>query len=467
MFRRIRGRLLVPLGVLILATFGVAAWSAVVTSNRESREVISRVAGVARTLGDSRFPLTDAVLTQMKGLTGADMILVAGNHRVASTFDVTPTEVGGLGSIVAPAAGDLRRVRLGGEEFLCESIRLKTGHPNAGQTLFVLYPKRRFDAEVAEAVRLPLILGVTGAVVAVGLMIGVAHRLVTRIGALRQQTRRIADGDFRPMQLASAGDELWDLGRAVNDMADQLRLLQDRMKTSERLRLLGQVSGGLAHQLRNAVTGAKLAVQVHARSCTAGDAEALEVAGRQLSRIEADLARYLELGADRPPDPEKPHRLATLTAEAVALMRPQCRHWGVDLRWVATADPLVVSNAGRLGHAIVNLLTNAITAAGPGGWVEVAVRQRAAETCIVEVKDSGPGPPPELTDRLGEPFVTGKSEGVGLGVFVARQAVAADGGRLTWRRESAATVFKIELPVRAPVHAATAGPSNNSETVGG
>ena len=315
-------------------------------------------------------------------------------------------------------------MRLGGEEFLCESIRLKAGHPNAGQTLFVLYPKSRFDAEVAEAVRLPLILGVTGAVVAVGLMIGVAHRLVTRIGTLRQQTRRIADGDFRPMQLASAGDELWDLGRAVNDVANQLRLLQDRMKTSERLRLLGQVSGGLAHQLRNAVTGAKLAVQVHARSCTAGDAEALEVAGRQLSRIEADFGPIPRTRGGPAARPWKATSARDVDGGSGALMRPQCRHWGVDLRWVATADPLVVSNAGRLGHAIVNLSTNAIAAAGPGGWVEVAVRQRAAETCIVEVKDSGPGPPPELTDRLGEPFVTGKSEGVGLGVFVARQAVA-------------------------------------------
>ena len=56
----------------------------------------------------------------------------------------------------------------------------------------------------------------------------------------------------------------------------------DRVGRSERVRLLGQVSGGLAHQMRNAVTGARLAVQLHAQSCAGGDAEALQVAERQL-----------------------------------------------------------------------------------------------------------------------------------------------------------------------------------------
>ena len=73
-------------------------------------------------------------------------------------------------------------------------------------------------------------------------------------------------------------DELRDLARSVNEMAARLAQFQEAVGRTERMRLLGQVSGGLAHQLRNAVTGAKLAVQLHAQSCADGDAEALEVA---------------------------------------------------------------------------------------------------------------------------------------------------------------------------------------------
>jgi len=65
----------------------------------------------------------------------------------------------------------------------------------------------------------------------------------------------------------------------------------------------------------------------------------------------------------------------------------------------------------------------------------------------VEIRDSGPGPPPEIAANLFEPFVTGKGEGVGLGLAVARQIVEAHGGSIQWSREATITCFRIELPV--------------------
>jgi signal transduction histidine kinase len=439
MRRSIRSQLLVPLGVLILGTFGVSAWLALDAARRAGREIEARVAGVARTLSSARFPLTRAVLEQMKGLTGAELILVSAGGRLTSTLDIVPVEI--------PAEGDEhgRRVRVGGREFIFERIRLRPGHPNAEDTLFVLYPKDRFDAEVREAYLPPLILGFAGGVVAVSLMLVVGGRLVRRLRELDRQTRRIADGDFRPMSLPAGNDEVHDLGQSVNDMAERLRLLHERMQMSERMRLLGQVSGGLAHQLRNAVAGAKLAVQLHARDCSGGDAEALDVARRQLARVEADLARFLDLGRDDDTE-RRPQRVADLLDEAVTLLRPQCRHAGVDLKFEPTDhDAVVLGDRGRLGHVFVNLLTNAVEAAGPGGQVGVIVRQPTPEVCIVEISDSGPGPAADVAERLFEPFVTGKTDGIGLGLFVARQVVEAHGGRLDWRREPAATVFRVEL----------------------
>jgi nitrogen-specific signal transduction histidine kinase len=65
---------------------------------------------------------------------------------------------------------------------------------------------------------------------------------------------------------------------------------------------------------------------------------------------------------------------------------------------------------------------------------------------VVEVIDTGPGPPPEIAGKLFDPFVTGKEEGIGLGLAVARQAADAHGGRITWDRRDGKTVFRIELP---------------------
>src|SRR5439155_2745422 len=115
-------------------------------------------------------------------------------------------------------------------------------------------------------------------------------------------------------------EELRELGRSVNDMAQQLAKLQETIQKTERLRLLGQVSGGLAHQLRNGVAGARLAVQLHARECNGrGDREALDVALRQLTLVEASLKRFLDLGSTERFRAE-PCALGDIIEEAVVLL---------------------------------------------------------------------------------------------------------------------------------------------------
>src|SRR5262249_62022971 len=107
-----------------------------------------------------------------------------------------------------------------------------------------------------------------------------------RLAGPERRPRRTAAGDFSPMPLPRRDDELRDLGRSVNEMAQQLARYQEAVRRTERLRLLGQVSGGLAHQLRNGVAGARLAVQLYLREQAGGtDAAALEGALRQLARL--------------------------------------------------------------------------------------------------------------------------------------------------------------------------------------
>ena len=71
------------------------------------------------------------------------------------------------------------------------------------------------------------------------------------------------------------------------------------------------------------------------------------------------------------------------------------------------------------------------------------------KSCVVEVSDSGPGPPGDIAAKLFQPFVTGKPEGVGLGLTVAMQVAEAHGGRVDWRREADRTCFRIELPLQS------------------
>ena len=174
---------------------------------------------------------------------------------------------------------------------------------------------------------------------------------------------------------------------------------------------------------------------------------------RQLTLLESQTRRFLDMGRDGS-ESREPCDLRELVGEAVELLRPQCRHAGIELLWTAPERPCVlVGDAGQLGQVVVNLLGNAIEAAGPGGSVRVGLQmEKAAEVSNgaplirLEVCDSGPGPPAELAGRLFEPFVTGKPEGVGLGLAVAKRVAEGHGGRIGWRRDEGRTCFWVELP---------------------
>jgi signal transduction histidine kinase len=227
-------------------------------------------------------------------------------------------------------------------------------------------------------------------------------------------------------------------------MAGQLADYRDALARAERLKVLGQFSGGLAHQLRNAAAGAKLAVELFLAENPAADPEPLRVALRQLARIEANLRQFLTLGKP-PPFAPRPCDLAAVLGQAVNLARPRCQHAGITLRYEPPPAPVPCNgDPVPLAHLFGNLIDNAADAAGPGG--EVGVSLAAGPAAVVEVSDTGPGPPADLGGKLFEPFVTGKPEGIGLGLAVAKQAADAHGAALTWHRDGPRTVFRVAFP---------------------
>jgi signal transduction histidine kinase len=137
--------------------------------------------------------------------------------------------------------------------------------------------------------------------------------------------------------------------------------------------------------------------------------------------------------------------LTSLIGDVVSLIEPKCRHANIALKWQPPSrDAIIEGDSAQLQELFLNVLTNAVEAAGPEGAVEVVLRQEEARS-IVEISDSGPGPPADVADRLFEPFVTGKPEGIGLGLAVARQVAESHHGLIIWNRNGNRTCFRIEL----------------------
>jgi signal transduction histidine kinase len=461
----IRYQLLLPLFILLLGVVGISTWTGVASAMRARRQIEADMRNVAHYLTKARFGISANVLESVKLLSGADFVLVDPEARKhIHTLPRLPRELPPATYVVDDWENLLLSppIDVGGESYLCSGVRLRPERElepeeteRLRKTVYILYPERLWRDALWGAIQPSIVLGLFGGVASVVLATLMSARLARRVQELERRTRMIASGDFSPMPLPGRNDELRNLGQSVNQMTERLRQLQETVQQTERVRLLGQVGGGLAHQLRNGVTGARLAVQLHARACDGkGDLEALEVAVRQLDLMEANLKRFLDLGRTESLRRE-PCSVRSLIDEAVGLLSPQCRHAGTELCWrPGDGDGTLTGDSVQLGHLFLNLITNAVEAAGAGGTVEVTMHGASrdgssngkAPGIIVEVSDTGSGPPPDVAARLFQPFVTGKREGIGLGLAVAKQVTEAHGGRIDWRRDNGRTCFRVELP---------------------
>jgi len=448
----LRYRLLLPLTLLLLGDAAATAWAATAAARGAERRLAAQQWAVARTLTEPRstFRLTERVLQQMKGLSGAEFLLVRPGGPTESTFpDPRPAPPADVPTATQPENDAEHQlgppVEIAGAQYRCLRLTLRPPHPDSGSDLYIFYPESLRRTAVRDAVRPLVVLGGGGGLLAFALAVAFGSRLVRRVRDLDARTRLIAAGDFRPMPVPAADDELRDLVESVNDMARRLAGFQEELQRTERLRVLGQFSGGLAHQLRNAATGARLALEVFLAENPTADPEPLRVALRQLARIETNLRQFLDLG--KPPAGVKvPCDLGKLIDQTVSLLKPQCQHAGTAIEWKPPVEAVVVrGDPAQLGHLFGNVIGNAVEAAGPGGSVSVGLAATRSGACV-EIEDTGPGPPPEIAARLFEPFVTGKDQGVGLGLAVAKQAADAHGGTITWHRRDGRTVFRIELP---------------------
>ncbi len=283
-----------------------------------------------------------------------------------------------------------------------------------------------------------------------------ARRVVRPLESLQRQTAEIEQGVFRPMPLADRNDEIQDLVRSINHMVERLTRYEADVRQNERLRTLGQLGAGIAHQMRNAATGARLALDLHRQECPApATRESLDVAGRQLALIEAHSKRFLALGRSNAPLHE-PVDFCQLLNELLPLVRPACSHARIDLRIERPTTPIVVSgDAPALGQLLINLLTNAIEAAaasptaGTNGFVGaviVAIERSATGGAVCRILDTGAGPSDAIKEQLFEPFVSDKPDGTGLGLAVARQIADQHNAKLSWHREEQGTQFVVAFP---------------------
>ncbi len=229
---------------------------------------------------------------------------------------------------------------------------------------------------------------------------------------------------------------------------------EERLRHQETMAALGSASQLIAHEVKNALNGIQAALSLLRPATTSGEV-ALPALRAQVQRL-GHLARsLLSFGSPRAAM-RRPCELRLLVEEALQSVRlvPEAEDVsvGVELEEGLTvpADPAL------LVSAIDNLVRNAVEAGAvardtglrPSPWVRVQLAREAGEA-VLTVEDNAGGVDPDLEPRLWEPFATARAKGVGLGLPMARAAVEAHGGSLTYTRLPEGSRFSLRLPLES------------------
>ena len=248
----------------------------------------------------------------------------------------------------------------------------------------------------------------------------------------------------------------------------EVEALRDELRRRETLTALGEMAAGIAHELRNPLTAIEGFASLLADALPAGsaacDAHARRIRQgvRKANAIIGNLLCFAQPERFRPRRSRLSPLLAALRG-AYAASLPGCA--AVDVRPAEPPDLAVACDLALIERVLVNLIENARLAAGADGRVAVRARAEAGEI-VLTVEDDGPGIAPEIRERLFRPFVTGRPEGTGLGLFLVHRIVELHKGRVAAEeRPGGGTTFTVRLPDSKDQVRATCAPPTLEGTI--
>lgn len=309
-------------------------------------------------------------------------------------------------------------------------------------------------------------------VLAVGVGQFLSRRVTQTLQRLEEEVEAIARGRLSRLDPVSRDREIASLTHAFNHVMSELELRQHQLVRAEKLASLGTLLSGVAHELNNPLSNISTSSQILLEESERADPEFLRELLAQIDeqtlRARHIVRTLLDYARDKPFRRE-PQPLAALLKETLHLVKGQ-----VPSRVAVTIDVppelRLMGDKQRLQQAFINLVRNAlesmtdsgtlrITARrGPGGeglpgdgphFVAFGRCEGAGEVVDIEIRDSGPGIPPEVLPRIFDPFFTTKEVGMGsgLGLFIVFEVVEEHGGCIAVESvPGEGTAFLIRLP---------------------
>jgi len=270
-------------------------------------------------------------------------------------------------------------------------------------------------------------------------------------------------GGTRPVRAAATllvDDDGREVGSmlTLHDLSYQ-RELESRSREADRLGQLEILLAGLAHEIKNPLSGMRGAAQLLASA--AGDGhrmrECTNIILGEIDRLNSLMAQLLDLTG-----PPRLERRAVNIHELIdRVLAIEGAGRGGRLTFVRSFDPSlpdVLGDAGRLTQVLLNLVRNAVEVSPPGGTITLTTRMETSyyvagangreQFLSLDVSDQGPGIEPENLGRIFSPFFTTKDGGTGLGLAISQRIITEHGGVLRVKTEpGVGSIFTVTLPV--------------------
>lgn len=282
----------------------------------------------------------------------------------------------------------------------------------------------------------------------------------------------IVDVDLRVMCLIVAGNVANILARELREQseksrrtAEQLAEANERLQAAEqaarrsdRLAALGQLSAGLAHELRNPLGTIKASAELLEKNVSGENDVAREMAGfigSEVDRTNSLVTRFLQFARPLKLRRDKADLTQTLD-RAISQVEREAKGATIYKNYAPEIAPFPFDSE-LMERVFYNLILNAVQASPPGG--AVSVKTRAGQDCVeISVIDRGVGIDPQQRDSIFNPFFTTKPEGVGLGLAIVSKIVDEHGGKITVESEPGkGSIFHVVLPNTAVPSSAPVG----------
>ena len=277
-------------------------------------------------------------------------------------------------------------------------------------------------------------------VFAIGILISVylSVRYTEPIHNVVTAARKVAAGDLNQSLPVDRKDEIGDLTQSFNDMIRRLReqrRLEERLREAEHLSAVGQLSRGIAHEIRNPLNFISLCIdhiRTKYRPADGGQAESfdklVESMKEEIHRLDRLVKDFLDYGKPLKLDIQ-PVSTEEFLSDMLQIVKAKAESDRIAIVERYRALPRIPMDAELMKSCLFNLVTNAFQAMPDGGTLTIETEERD-RSFVLRLSDTGVGVSAENLARIFEPFFTTKSQGLGLGLAMTKRVIEEHGGKI-------------------------------------